>query len=663
MSGHVLHIDLETRSTVDLRKTGVYVYAEDPSTEVMCAAYALDDAPPSLWIPGMMADGKRAIPLQVVGAIEFGYPIIAHNANFERTLWRHVLAKRHGWPEPKLEQWRCTMAMAAAMSLPMSLQNAAAALGLDIAKDMGGRALMLQMSKPRKPRKGEADGIYWFEDDERKQRLYAYCKQDVEVERALEKRLFQLSPSELKLWHLDQKINDRGVCVDTPLCEAALKVVATAEGWLNEELSEITGGEVRRASNVNDLAKWLKSQGVVTESLDKEAIDDLLTRSDLSASVRRALAIRREAAKAAVKKIDALVAGRSRDGRSRGLLQYHSASTGRWAGRRFQPQNIKRPELDDVEGAIEAIRSGDAEVVRLSYGEPLAVVGDTLRGMVKASTGRVIRAADYANIEGRVNAWLFDEHWKLDAFRAFDRGEGPDIYKITAGKILGKPPEAVTKDERQGEGKVSELALGYQGGVGALKKMAGKRVKFSDERWDEIKNAWRNEHPNIVSGWYELEDAGQWAVRNRGKAVTVGRVVFKVAGSFLFLRLPSGRVLVYPYPCIKPKVTPWGETREQVCYQGTDSYTRKWGDCFAYGGLWCENIVQAIARDVMAHAMPALEAAGYPIVLTCHDEIVCEPKEDLGSAEEFEKIMMALPTWAEGLPVAVNSFCAMRYKK
>jgi DNA polymerase len=656
----ILHIDFETRSTVDLRRTGVYRYAEDPTTDVWCAAYAVDDAFVDLWVPGYVR------PPLIVDAVARGDIFVAHNANFERTIWSRILTPRYGWPEcPPPERWQCTMAQALAMSLPASLQNAAAAVGLDQGKDMSGRRLMLQLAQPRRPRKGEdPDGLYWWDDEERLAKLYAYCKQDVEVERALHKRLVGLTSTESRTWALDQRINDRGVYVDMDLCNAALKVVQTATQWLDAEIAEITHGEVSAPTNVGQISSWLRLQGFPTESLDKEAVGQMLLREDLPERVRRVLEIRREAAKAAVKKIDALIAGKSADGRARGLTQYHAASTGRWAGRRFQPHNIKRPELRDVDGAIECTMAGDAGMVSVLYGEPLSVVGDCLRGMVRAAPGSRILAADFANIEGRVLAWLAGEHWKLKAFSDYDHGRGHDIYHLTAGKVLGKDPSAITKDERQVSGKVPELALGFQGGVGAFQSMAHNYgVKIPDERAEEIKVAWREEHPQTCQLWYELESAAKNAVRNPGKVFYVEYVAFRVSGSFLWMRLPGGRSLCYPYPCIKPKETPWGEKRDSVSYKGVDSYSRKWGDCYAYGGLWAENATQAVARDVMRDAMFRLEAAGYPVILTVHDEIVSEVPIGVGSVSEFERLVTTIPEWADGLPVAAKAWEADRYRK
>lgn len=681
MSRPRLYLDLESRSTLDLKKVGVHCYAESPETDVLCAAYAVEDEPVKLWIPRqpvIMGDfvgdiGDYDVPAGIEYLEKEGYEVICHNAGFERVMWERLLAPRYGWPILPRDRFRCTMVQALALSLPAGLGPLALAMGLNINKDDDGRKLMLQMAKPRKARKAEKkDGTYWFDDEARQKRLRAYCVQDVLVEREIDRRLLALRPSEFQLWQLDQIINDRGVFVDLDFCNAALAVVDQATRWLNEELGTITGGAVAGITDVIGLAAWLGAQGFPTESVDKASVESLLARPDLPKPVQRVLRIRQEGGGAAVKKISALVAGRSADSRARGLLQFHAAGTGRWAGRRFQPQNIKRPELDNIDDAIEAVATGSADYVQTVFGNPLDVVGDCLRGMVTASLGHRLIAADFSTIEGRIIAWLAGEEWKVQAFRDFDAGVGHDIYRITAGSILAKDPGDVTKPERQSHGKVPELALGYQGGVGAFQKMAKiYKVDITDDEAEEIKLDWRANHPRVEACWHDLERAAKSAIEQRGKIFHVDRIAFRVAGDFLFMRLPSGRSIAYPYPCIKNKMTPWGQMKPQVCYKGPDPLTRQWTDQFAHGGLLFNNAVQGAARDIEAEAMQRLATRGYEtgdptsfgIVLSVHDEVVCEVPENFGSVEEFESIMVELPKWAEGLPVAASAWSGIRYRK
>lgn len=691
-----LHIDLETRSIVDLKKSGVYVYAEHPSTDVWCAAYTVNDEPVKLWKIG------DPVPDEIQDAVRDVWEIVAHNANFEITLWNSVLAPKHGWPVPAITQWRCTMAMALAMSLPGSLDNAAGALGLDTRKDAKGYRVMLQMSRPRKINADET--FTWWDDSDKLETLHTYCKQDVVVERELEKRLMPLSIDELQTWHLDQIINARGVYVDEKLCLAAKKIVGQAQERLDQEMKLVTDYGVKACSNVAQLARWVTDKGFPTESVDKEQIKVLLARKDIPDDVRRALELRKEAAKASVAKIDSLLSGMQADKRARGLLQYHAASTGRWGGRRFQPQNIKRPNIKNVDLAIESVLSGDIGQIDMLYGDPLSVVGDCLRGMICAPKGTRIIAADYANIEGRVLAWLAGEEWKIQAFRAFDNRTGSDLYRLAFSKAFGVPVEKVDSSMRQ-IGKVMELALGYQGGPGAFQTMAkgygldigdsfdliseqageivfkkasaawfsrGKYSGMPERTWraaETVKILWRDAHPNIVGFWWELDKAAVEATQNPGLTITCGRIKMRIKGSFLWLRLPSGRALCYPYPKLVMKDMPWEDEdgkparREVFTYKGVDSYTRKWEDCYAYGGLWAENVTQATARDILSDAVKRLEGAGYPVILTVHDEIVCEVPKHSGSTEDFCRIMAEVPEWAKGCPIAVEGFEAERYRK
>lgn len=682
-----LHLDLESRSAVDLKATGVYVYAEDRTTDIWVASFAVDDGPVKRWRPG------EPVPEEIHCAVNNDWLIYAHNMNFERVMWANILTPRYGWPVPKLEQLRCTMVMAMAMSLPGSLEKLAPALGLDARKDMAGHGLMMRMARPRKPRKGETttpdeNGLLWWGEPERRARLEDYCDQDVVTERLCETRLFPLSDSEQRLWALDQVINDRGVGVDIELANAALKIVGEHTAKLNAELREITGGAVLAGTNVAQIVAWLRQNGVETESLDKESVSFLLTR-ELPPAARRALEIRREVSKASVKKINAILKGTNANGRAQGLLQFHAASTGRWGGRRFQPQNLVRPKLKDIPAAVRLVSCGDAEAVEIAYGDPLSVVGDIIRGVVRAAPGNTLLASDFSNIEGRGIAWLAGEQWKLDAFRAFDAGTGPDLYKLAYSRSFGVPIDAVGDYERQ-VGKVQELALSYEGGIGAFQTMASVYgVSLPDAEADEVKNKWRAAHPQTKQLWRDLIDAAVRAVGHPGLRVTVqGKLAFLKKGSFLFMRLPSGRVLTYPYPRLVPMV--WVEDRatgkrrpmplEQaektpgidfdrenanntVVYKGVDSYTRQWGDVYLYGGMLAENATQALSRDVLAEAMLRLESAGYPIVLHVHDEIVAEVRKGYGDFEEFNALMRATPSWAEGFPIVAAGWTGERYRK
>lgn len=657
---HRIHIDFETRSAVDLRKTGVHRYAEDPTTDVWCAAYAIDDGPVQTWRPG------APCPADLRAAVRWGAVCIAWNAAFDRVIWRDLLTPRYGWPSVPIEQWRCSMVQSLAMGFPAALERAAPAFGLTIEKDVQGAGLMKRMARPRST---NPDGTHvWWDELQRIERLLEYCVQDVNVEREIYQRLVPLTQDEQKLWVLDQQINDRGIYIDTELCQKAKAVVADAAERLNDSMAETTDGFVERCSNVGALAAWIRTRGVETDTLRKGDIAELLA-GELPGEVRDALELRQDAAKASVKKIDSALVGRSADGRAKGLFFFCGAGTGRWSGRRVQPQNLQRPAKGAmVDAIIEDITTGDADTVQMLHGAPLAAVGNAIRGIVRAAPGHELIAADFSNIEGRVLAWLAGEQWKLDAFRDFDAGTGPDLYKLAYARAFHIAPEQVDSDQRQ-LGKVMELALGYQGGVGAFQSMARLYgVRIEDKHAETLKRAWRAAHPNVVQFWHDLEATAMQALDEPKTNHQCGKIVFRKHGSFLWVKLPSGRPLCYPYPGTAWREMPWedertGKPAKKLAFTYKTEVNRQWVEAYAYGGLWAENIVQAAARDLLADAMKRLELAGYPIVSHAHDEAVAEVPEGAGSVEDFCRTMSEHPHWATGCPIAAAGWRGVRYRK
>jgi DNA polymerase len=656
-AAHVLHRDYETRSEVRLGSVGAFQYAADPTTDVLCCAYAVDDSPAELWTPG---DPVPAAFLEA--AANPNWIVVAHNDQFETAIEQHLLHPRYNWPLIPIERHRCTMAMSLACGLPARLSAAADALELSNRKDKAGERLMHQTSKPRRPHKDEnPDQIHWFDDQERFERLYSYCRQDVEVERELFERLPPLPPAEQALWELSSRINARGFCVDRAFALAARRVAQAAAPEIDQELADLTGGAITSINQVAKLLAWLQAQGCTLQKLDKKAIERQLLNTELSAQVQRVLELRLGGAQAAARKIDALLARAGDDDRVRGAFRFWGASTGRWAGEGFQPQNLKRPAVDDLDAAIAAVATGDYEHVRKLYPRPLSIIGDCNRSMICAAPGHTLIGADFASIESRVLAWIAGEEWKLDSYRRYDATNDPrdEPYCITACKIFSKPPGAYTKDSpERNVGKTCDLAFGYMGGVNAFRKFSDQ---FTDEEVKQFNKDWRAAHPKIKAFWYQIDRAAWTAAHDRGRVVPCGRVAFKCVGAFLQLKLPSNRKLAYPLPHIEIE----NERNQVVVF--TDNAAGQFKDCRhgngAYGGLWTENIVSGIARDLLADAMLRIETAGYPIVLHVHDEIVCEVPEGFSSTDEFNRLMTRKPAWALKLPIAASAWTGPRYCK
>jgi DNA polymerase len=638
--------DLETKSTLDLRNTGAWRYSTHPTTDVWCCAYAVDDGPVQIWTPG------QAVPdVFVEAATNLDFLIVAHNDQFERLIEQHVLAPRYGWPIVPIERHRCTMAAALAMALPAGLEKVAQALGLEQRKSDS--TLMKRMARPRRPRQGEdPNGVYWFDDPERLELLRAYCKQDIETERELYQRLRPLVPAEQELWELDARINDRGFYTDGPLIDAALRIVETLRAGIDEELAAITDGAVTSINQTGKLIAWLNSAGYTISDVQKNTIRNALRRKAISPEARRVLELRHDGAHASTAKLEAFQARRNDDGRIRGEFRYHGASTGRWSGLGCQPQNLKRPESSDINAAIGAVMAGTAT--------KLSVVGDISRALVCAAPGCRFIAGDFSGIESRVLAWVSNQRSKLALWETFDRThDANDEPYIAIGRKLGVPEE-----QARVAGKTADLAFGYMGGTGAWRTMAKLYLPDDASTDAEIRQrqqAWRIAHPETVRFWHALNRAAVIATREPGNVVDVRRVSFCHDGKFLFLKLPSGRSLAYPFASLM--TTNRGELA--VTYQ--DSQAGKWTPCRfgqgSYGGIFCENVVSAIARDLLAAAIQRLELAGYPVVLHVHDEIVSEALDGFGSTDEFEQIITTLPDWAEGLPVTAKVRNGPRFAK
>jgi len=662
-----LHLDFETRSTVDLRKTGVRPYVEHPDTGVWLACYAIDKGPVRTWWPG-----RGPLPDDLARAIhDPDVTLVGHNVGFEWEVITHICVPRYGWPYIPPERLDDTAARAAIQSLPRSLDGATMAAKLPYRKDKKGHSLMLRMAKPRRI---EPDGtIVWWDDPERLKRLEEYCKTDVEAERALDDWLFPMSKRERRVWLLDFEINHlRGVKVDLDLAHKAREVLDLAIRRYNRELAEITQGQIKSVTNVGAIKRWLEKQGLeVGDSLDKAAVSELLAQTGLSAPVCRVLEIRQEAGKSSTAKIESFIGRTASDSRTYETLLYHGAGTGRWAGAGIQLHNLPRPSMSkrSVAMAIEILKSTrpvreKVDRLEFTFGSVPQVISDCLRGFLIADNGHRFLVSDFSNIEGRGNAWNAGQTDKLELFAA----NGP-IYERMGAAIYRIPIEEVTKDSiARFAGKQAELGCGY--GMGAPKfraTCAGYGQDLDEETCQTAVDTFRQVNDRIVLSWYGMEEAAFAAMENPGTAIkaTVGKVSFLCTEdrSFLICTLPSTRRIYYPWPKIQDVTTPWGDIKPSITYMGINAYTKKWERIKTYGGKICENVVQAIARDVLVVSMFRLEKHGYRVVLTVHDEIVAEVPDGFGSMAEFDRLMSENPRWAPGFPIAVEGFEAMRYRK
>jgi DNA polymerase bacteriophage-type len=655
-----LTIDFESRSACDLKKHGAHVYSEHPTTDILCMAMKWEGKPPFVVTPRTTTGAALKDLLEIADTIE------AHNMSFEYVMWENIAVPRYGWPPLPMEKLRCSAAKAAMHSLPRRLEDACNALGLPVRKDMEGYKLMLRMCKPRRPRKGEPEdnpgdpyGHYWHDDPALHARLQQYCMADVVAEEALSNALRDLPDSELKIWQLDQLINNRGILADLPACRAMTEMVGEHEGRLLERLAVLTNGAVRTAKQVEALRGYLRGLGVDLPDLAASTVKEAL-KGELDGTAKELLEIRRSLGRSSSAKYRAIIDRASEDGRVRGTLLYHGASTGRWSGAGIQPQNFpsRIKTSAEPESILEAVMAGGLDLHNMLYtDDPMSSAGAITRSVLVASPGKDLIVADLSAIEGRMLAWLAGEDSELEVYR-----QDKDPYIAAASLILHKPYDQVTKEERQSPGKISVLACGYQGSAGAVRKFGGEGMT-DDEIKEQIVNPWRDAHPMTVQYWWDLEKACFNAVKEPGKVFAARGIHYRVKGRFLLCRLPSGRLLYYYAPRIEPVMTAWEELKDQVTYMTVHSMTRKWERTNTYGGKLAENATQAASRDILANGMIEVEAAGYPIVLSVHDEIISEVPAGSGSVEEFEGLMCRVPAWANGLPLKAKGFRARRYKK
>lgn len=646
-----MSIDIETYSDIDLIKAGVYKYASSPNFEILLFAYAYDDEPVEL------VDLARGETLSFELLADLTDPSIiktAYNANFERT----CLAKWTGLPMPP-RQWGCTAVHGAVLGLPQNLDGISKVLnmGEDKQKISAGKALIKYFCGPCAPTKvnGGRTRNHPVHDLAKWKTFCAYCKQDVVTERAVREKLirFPLDPVEQEAWCLDQKINDCGVAIDKVLVICALSCDKENGQRLEEEARELTG--LDNPNSVAQLTGWLQEQGLEVTGLTKEMVKELIARTD-NPVAKRALELRREMSKTSTKKYEAMDRALCPDGRVRGLLQFYGANrTGRWAGRLVQVQNLPQNHLIDLELARDLLKVGNFQGLDMLFGNTPDTLSQLIRTAFVPSKGNRFIVADFSAIEARVIAWLAGEKWRMDVFNSHGK-----IYEASASAMFKVPIEEITKGNplRQ-KGKISELALGYQGGVGALITMGALKMGLDEEELPELVETWRLANPAIVKLWREVESAATRAVKEK-ILVKLKSLTFSYEAGMLFIKLPSGRRLAYAKARIERDRK---FNRLALTYDGVDQTRKVWCSMSTYGGKLVENIVQAIARDCLRDSMIALDEAGYHIVMHVHDEVILDEPLGQGSLEEACAIMGRPLSWAPGLPLRADGFETLFYKK
>lgn len=653
----VMGIDIETYSSVDLAKAGVYAYTEAPDFDILLIGYKYDDEDEVHVIDTLAVDRDFDEELYEFRQALTDPSIVktAFNANFERT----CLAKWTGAAMPP-EEWRCTMIKALTMGLPGNLADAGMALGLpeDKLKDPQGKALIQFFSKPCKPTRtnGQRTRNLPAHDPEKWKLFIAYNRQDVVTEQEILKRLavYKIPDSEQALWSLDQHMNDNGVKLDIPMVEKIVEYDTQRRQELQEEAQTITG-----LSNPNSLAqlkKWLASQGVEMASVTKDTIAEALA-GDLPENVRRMLEIRTALGKTSVAKYSTMLTAVCQDHRLRGILQFYGANrSGRWAGRLVQTHNLAKNSLPDLDLARELAAAGDFDTMQTLFGETAFVFSELIRTAFIPSDGCRFVVSDFAAIEARVISWISGEEWRLEAFRA-----GKDIYCETASQMYKVP---VVKHGENGhlrqKGKVAELACGYQGGIGAMKRM-DKGGTIPEEELQAVVDAWRAANPKIPKLWRTCELAAKTAIEEHRTVRIAHGIAFSYINGNLFIKLPSGRKLCYWDTRLK--LDPM-DGRDHIVYMGVNQETKQWGETETYGGKLVENIVQATARDCLAVAMTRVSELGYKIVMHVHDEMIVDvPNEDTKAPAVINDIMGQPIDWAPGLPLKGDTYETPFYKK
>lgn len=659
-----LMLDIETYSPVSIADCGNYKYAMHPDFRILLVAYAFDDEPVGVV---ELAGSGEAMPARLLNAlVDPDVVKVAHNAVFERVcftmyLRREGLIAPDAWLDP--QQWDCTMVRCARAGLPLSLAGAGEALGLQEQKMKEGKALIKKFCTPQKT--GELLGserIMPADAPEDWATFKAYCLRDVEVERQIDRRLDWVTVTEAEedLYDTDQRVNDRGVLIDTRMASQAARMEAMMKAALVKEARELTG--LSNPNSVAQLRIWLEGRlGEEVTKLRKTDVMDI-AETTVDPVVRRVMEIRQQAGKTSNAKYPAMLDAAGADGRARGLLQFYGTRTGRWAGRLVQLQNLPQNHLPlpELDFARNLVREGDYATLQMCFGNVNDTLSQLIRTALIAPPGKTFVVCDFSAIEARVLAWLAGEQWVLDTFR-----QGSDIYCATASQMFHVPVEKHGRNaELRQKGKIAVLALGYGGGVGALDAMGGKRLGMTEDEEAGTVKRWRAANPAIVRFWRAVEVAAINVLTYEGYESDPSLPVsFRKApdGATLLCRLPSGRDIAWPEA--QTTVNRFGST--SIRYRGVDQQTNKWTWLETYGGKLTENITQAVARDCLGEVLCQLDHYDFSPVFHVHDEVICEVPKDQAdrSMEMVKQIFAEVPAWAQGLPLRGAGYITDYYLK
>lgn len=689
MTEDTLYLDFEVYSELDVTDVGVYKVAEHPSTEILCAGYAFNNGEVQIWKRG------ERVPSLVFNHIEAKGKVSAFNAQYERVI-ANGPGQRQGWPKFTIEQMQCTAVRARSAGLPGSLGEACEAMGT-YPKDEAGRINMLQLTKPRKPSKQFPETRFTEKSHPEKfAELYSYCKDDVRAERALAAVLPEVTTPELEWFHRDQRMNDRGVCVDLEAIDNFLFLIDEYKKQLAERCIKVTNAKPTQREQIGN---WCRANGYPKlPNLQKETINEIVKRGECPANVQEILLIYNTYNNKAISKYQSIKDAVCADGRVRGMFIFvGAATTGRWSSKIINFQSLFRPvlEQDEIDLVFEAIKWRDLDAIRsLFTADPMKVFASCTRGVIIAAPGKKLVSMDYAAIESRWTTWLSDEKWKIKAFEACDAGTGPDMYILTRSELFQVPVASVTKKQRQ-EIKPVELAFGFEGGLGALMTFAktygvdledfaknvrksltprsldyaqwmidthGRQHDLSKEAQlccEAVKFLWREKHEGHKDTWKALKEAAILATRNPGQVYGLQnkKILFKVVDRWLVMLLPSGRKLRYLNPVVEGT-----EDNPSLTYEGVDTDTRQFMRTHIYGGKHIQHTAEGGCRDLLCYGAAHLDKAGFDITMLVHDEVVLEVDEDV-SLQELLNIYVQKPAWAKGFPLAAEGYEAQRYRK